>query len=203
MNEELKYQFDEFRNNLDAAMEANDVALVAHLFNDERFGSNFYEFYLCSAAETEDSGFLDLMLSFEGHSISWRPLGICVQNNNIGHIKKILPRMSMPLSETTLMESAVLHGYTEIVRLLAPRYDHLGDSLSLVWAIKSNNQENFDLIYPLSNVPKCLDYLKEQKFKGDGMRMFKERIKQDKQHQRLTAVTDSAKNGTTSNRKKL
>ena len=178
--------FDVFHAQLSQAMERNDTALTKHLFDDPVFGQQFYEFYVVSAVDADDMGFLDLMLSFDCPISSTRPLLSAIIADKIEHFKKLLPYAPTPLADESLISAAILHNNTEMVKLLAPRYKTLSNSKALIWAVKVNNQEAFDLVYPLSDVKQCQDYLKEQKFRGDGARMLKERMKQDRLHQKLS-----------------
>lgn len=178
--------FNAFHIQLTQAMERNDAALTKQLFDNPVFGQRFYEFYVVSAVDADDVGFLDLILSFDCPISSTRPLLSAIMADKIEHFKKLLPYASKPLVDESLISAAILHNNTEMVTLLAPRYETLNNSKALIWAVKVNNQEAFDLVYPLSDVKQCQDYLKEQKFRGDGMRMLKERVQQERLHHKLS-----------------
>lgn len=186
-------EFHAFHAQLTQAIEEDNVPLIGEMFHDPKFGPQFYEFYLMTAIDMDDVKHLELMLSFNCPMPSTRPLLGAIMADNTEHFKKLLPYAPKPLEDHNLISSAILQGNTEIVELLASRYETLVGSKALVWAVQANNQSAFDLVYPLSDVPQCVAYLKEQKYRGAGMRMLKTRIQQDQLHQKLLKATQNPK----------
>lgn len=181
--------FNKFNLQLTRAIKNNDIPTITKLFNHPVLGARFYEFYLQTSIDMGGPEHLDLLLSLDCPIASTRPLISAILAGKTEYFKKILPRTPLPLTDENLISSAVLHNNTEIVALLVSRYHTLKDSKALVWAVKANNPEAFDLVYPLSNSEETLKYLKEQKFRGDGMKMLKSRMKQDRLHDKLLQAT--------------
>lgn len=181
--------FHNFNLQLTQAIENNDIPAITKLFKDPVFGLRFYEFYLQTSIDIGEPEHFDLLLSFDLPIVSTRPLLTTILAGKIEYFKKLLARAPLPLTDQNLMSTAVLHNNNEMVALLAPRYHTLKDSKALVWAVKSNNPEAFDLVYPLSNKEEALNYLKEQNFRGDGMKMLKSRMKQERLHEKLSQAT--------------
>lgn len=181
--------FQKFNVQLTQAIENNDIPVMTELFKDPVFGARFYEFYLQTSIDMEGPEHFNLLLSFDCPIVSTRPLLATILAGKTEYFKKLLPHTPTPFTDQNLISSAVLHNHNEIVALLASRYETLKDSKALVWAVKSNNSEAFDLLYPLSDSKKSLQYLKEHKFRGEGMKMLKSRMKQDQLHEKLSQVT--------------
>lgn len=181
--------FYKFEQQLTQAIENNDIPAMTQLFKDPVFGARFYEFYLQTAIDMAGPEHLDLLLSFDCPIASTRPLLSAILAEKTEYFKKILPRAPLPLTDQNLISAAVLHNNNEIVALLASRYESLKDSKALVWAVQANNSEAFELVYPLSDIEQSLQYLKNKKFRGEGMKMLKSRMKQDRLHEKLSLAT--------------
>ena len=181
--------FYKFEAQLTQAIKENDIPAMTKLFKDPVFGSRFYEFYLQTSIEMGEPQHLDLLLSFHCPFVSTRPLLSAILAGKTEYFKKLLPHAPLPFTDQNLISSAVLHNNNEIVSLLASRYETLKDSKALVWAVQANNSEAFDVLYPLSDSEQSLQYLKEKKFRGEGMKLLKTRMKQDRLHEKLSQAT--------------